>query len=220
MRQERDNAQPTAEPGLPMRRNPQPPARPLMGSMMMPLMPGPQLYHSLVQHREAHADLEQALEHVVDQRLRDAARRSVSAAPSTLTSAVRASISRVRIAPPPPPPMPLAKRASAGLRTASRRAQRAARLTDAQWRAAIGSLGTLMVAVVFGGVSIALDPGELFALLGLGGALLLSVLAFGHLLSAVVGAVMSSAALALVAVGLYVGLAAVWVRLMRHPVEA
>ena len=116
--------------------------------------------------------------------------------------------------------MPLPRRMIAGVRRVSRRAQRAARLTDSQWRAATASAGTLLVALMFGGVGFALDPAELFALLGLGGALILSLLAFGHLLSAVVGAVMGSAALALLAVGLYVILAAVWVRLMRHPVEA
>lgn len=203
----RDNEEPS-QPALPTTRN----ARP-----QRLLMPGPQLYSSLVQHREAQADIE----YVLDQRLRAAAHHAPPPAPRPdFTAAVRSSISQARIAPPPAPPMPPHRRVIAGLQHASHRAQHAARLTDAQWRAAVGSAGTLLVALVFGGVGFALDPSEMVALLGLVGALVVSLLALGHLLSVAVGAVMSSAVLVLVGIALYIGLAAVWVRLMRHPMEA
>lgn len=209
--QESPDSQEHQEPGLaalPAPRGPRP---------QRLLMPGPQLYSSLVQHREAHADLE----YVLDQRLRAAARSAPPPAPRPdFTAAVRSSISQARIAPPPAPPMPPHRRALASLRDASRRAQHAVRLTDRQWRAAIGSVGTLAVALVFGGVGFALDPSEMFALLGVVGALVVSLLALGHLLSTVVGAVTGSAVLLLVGAVLYLALAAVWVRLMRHPLEA
>ena len=153
------------------------------------LMPGPRLYTTLVQHREAEAGLQADLQYVLDQKLRAAARQAPpSTPPSDFTAAVRASISRAHIAPPPAPPTPLPRRALLGIRKASLRAQRAAHLTDTQWRAAVGGIGTL--------------------------------LALGHLLSAVVGAVMGSAALAALAIALFICLAAIWVRLMRQPVEA
>lgn len=185
------------------------------------LMPGAQLYTTLVQHCEAEADHQANLEYVLDQKLRAAARRAPPPAPPPdFTAAVRASIAQTRIAPPPAPPAPFSRRVVAGIRKISHRAQRAAHLTDTQWRAAVGGIGTLLVALVFGGVGFAVDPGEMFALLGVAGALLVSLLAMGHMLSAVVGAVMGSAVLAVLAIALFVSLAAIWVRLMRQPVEA
>ncbi len=159
----------------------------------------------------------------IDQVLREGARRSLAAAPRTFTSSLRLTLTDIAIAPLPSsyaPPSSLAHRLLAGFWSTPWIAARYGHLVERQRRVALRGAGALAVVLLFGGLSLALDPAEVVALLGLAGAVLLSVLAIGHLLVAAVGAVMGNAVVACVAIALYAALAALWVRLVRRPVEA
>lgn len=192
----------------------------LMRSLAQHLAPpGPQVYQTLVDHAQA----QQRLDRVVDRHLRQAAQHAHTPAPPTLSESVRRQLANVTIASSPSPPArptALSRHLLGTSGTAARRLRRSALLTERQWRAAIGGAGTLALALVFGGVSMALDPSEIFSMLGVLSAVVLSALTVGHLLSTAVGAIMSSAILGCLAVALYVALCLVWVRLVRHPVEA
>lgn len=171
------------------------------------------------QHAQARRERERALELL----LRDTARHSLAAAPPTFTSAMRLTLANASIAPTPSLdalPASLAGRLFAAFWASPWIVARYGRLTEPQRRAALRKAGTLALALVCGGVSLALDPAEIFTALGLSGALVLSTLTLGHFLAAAVGAVMSNAVVALAAFVLYTVLAVLWVRLVRRPVEA
>jgi hypothetical protein len=161
----------------------------------------------------ARREQERALERL----LRNAARHSFSAAPPSFTAATRLTLAGVTIA---PAPSRTSVPASLDRRLIATFGARYGHLTEQQRRAALRKAGTLAVALVCGGLGLALDPAEVFTALGLASALILSALALGHLLAAAVGAVMGSAAVALAAFMLYAVLAMLWVRLVRHPIEA
>jgi hypothetical protein len=162
-------------------------------------------------------------EDVIDQLLRDSARRSLAAAPPTLSATLRLTLTSVTIAPLPSsyaPSPSLAGRLLAAVWSSPWITARYGRPTERQRRAALRKAGALSLVLLFGGLSLALNPAEVVTLLGLASALLLALLAVGHLLVTAVGAVMGNAVVACVAIMLYTALAALWVRLVRHPVEA
>jgi hypothetical protein len=166
-------------------------------------------------------------ERALERLLRDTARHSLAAAPPTFTAATRLTLANLTIAPAPsrtPIPASFDHRLIAAVGTApwigARIGARYGQLTEQQRRAALRKVGTLALALLCGGLGLALDPAEVFTALGLAAALFLSALAMGHLLAAAVGAVLGSAAVALAAFLLYAMLAMLWVRLVRHPVEA
>lgn len=178
---------------------------------------------ALSQRAMALREQERALERL----LRDTARHSLAAAPPAFTAATRLTLANVTIAPVPSRaslPASLDRRLIAIVGAApwigARFGASYGQLTEQQRRAALRKIGTLALALLCGGLGLALDPAEVFTALGLAGALFLSTLALGHLLAAAVGAVMGSAAVALAAFVLYAVLAMLWVRLVRHPVEA
>ena len=174
---------------------------------------------ALSQRAMARREQERALERL----LHDTARHSLAAAPPTFTAATRLTLANVTIASAPsraPLPASLDRRLIAIFGAATWIGARYGQLTEQQRRAALRKIGTLALALLCGGLGLALDPAEVFTALGLAGALFLSTLALGHLLAAAVGAVMGSAAVALAAFVLYTVLAMLWIRLVRHPVEA
>jgi hypothetical protein len=92
-------------------------------------------------------------------------------------------------------------------------------LSERQRRAALGGAGTMALVLVFGGLSVAVAPAEILALMGVFSALMFATVSVGHLLSAAMNAIMGTTALAVVACLLYAALAVAWVRLVRQPVE-
>jgi hypothetical protein len=153
---------------------------------------------------------------------RDMARRSLTAAPPTLTSAVRESISRTSIAPVPqriPAQTLFVAYIMMTMRTSSRMLAHYHELSERQRQVALRGMGTLMVALLCG-LGFALDPGEGFTALGILSAVVLSFLAVVHLLSTAVGALMSSALVAAIILAMYASLAVLWIRLVRRPLEA
>lgn len=181
--------------------------------------PGPHVYQSLIEH----AEQQQRIDRVVDLHLRSAARQSTAPAPTAFTDAVRKSLASATIAPAPlrpSAPTPLARRLLNKAASTTRRLRRSASLTERQWRAAVGGMGTLVVALVFGGVSMALVPAEAVTVLGVLSALLWAAWTVSHLVTAALGTILSSAILACLAVVLYGALFFLWVRLVRRPVEA
>jgi hypothetical protein len=181
--------------------------------------PGAQVYQTLVDHAEA----QQRVDRVVDLHLRHAAHQSYAAAPPAFSEAVRKSLAEASIAPAASHPardVTIPNQLAGATASSARGWRRSVQLTERQWRAALGGIGTLALAVIFGGVSVALDPSEVFSVLGMLSAVLLSALTVGHMLSTAVGAIMSSALLGCLAIALYAALCVLWVRLVRRPVEA
>lgn len=176
------------------------------------------LLATLAQHRAR----QQHDERAVDALFRDIARRSLTAAPPTLTSAVRESVARTSIAPTPqqtPPSTHFTLRFVSTVSTPSRVLARYQDLGERQRRIAQRGVGTLVVALLCG-LGFALDPGEWFSALGLASAVVLSFLAVVHVLSTAFGALMSSTFVAVIILALYSCLALLWIRLVRRPLEA
>jgi hypothetical protein len=158
--------------------------------------------------------------------LRAAARESRLAAPPDLSASIHDSLSRMRIEAQPQPhhitfashladvPFVLGEAWSH-----TRMLVHYHDLSERQRRVALGGAGTLGLAVLCL-LGLALDPSEVFAVLGLLSALVLSLFAVGHLLSATIAAILGSGLLAIAAIALYAGLAALWIQLVRRPVEA
>jgi hypothetical protein len=92
-------------------------------------------------------------------------------------------------------------------------------LSERQRRAALGGASTMALVLVVGGLSVAVAPSEMLALMGAFSALLFATATVGHLLSAAMNAIMGTTALAVGACILYAALAFAWVRLVRQPVE-
>jgi hypothetical protein len=167
------------------------------------------------QVRAAH---EQALEML----LRTAAHQSQIHAPSTLSSAIHRSLTHTSIAPLPARQSWRPDSRHLGVQAAWLQARTLVhyqQLTQRQRHVALGGLSTLALALLCG-LGLALDPAEAFTLLGVLSALILSAVAVGHLLSAAVTAILGSGLLAVVAIAIYLLLAAGWVRLVGSPVEA
>jgi hypothetical protein len=167
----------------------------------------------------------------IDLLLRDSARRSLASAPSRLTSAVRVTLAHTTMTPVVrPAPASLIDRMTAARAwlTANVLAALVATpwvaahlgsLTERQRRAALRSVTTLVAALLAAALGLVLDPSVVFTLLGVISAFALSSLVMSHLLAAAVGAVMGSAMLGLAVLALFAVLAALWIRLVRHPVE-
>ncbi|HEX9056333.1 MAG TPA: hypothetical protein VF818_02285 [Ktedonobacterales bacterium] len=159
-------------------------------------------YHATQELREC--AFERAFQH--------AARRSMAVAPPTFTAGVRDSLANLPIAPATDDD-PFTRPASRyGLTARGRRLMRAPRRTAAGGVSALGVV--LMLAV-----GMAVDPGDASILLGSVLAFGLTALAVVHAISAALGALMGSAILATVAFAVYAGMAVLWVRLVRRPVE-
>lgn len=165
-----------------------------------------------------------------DALLRDAGRQSRLSAPPDLTAAIRDTLSHLNLdqpahtpahAPSRPIPAHLADlpHALAEAWSEARTLIHYHELSERQRRVALGGASTLGLAALCA-LGLALDPSEVFALLGIFSAVVLTLLAVGHLLSAAVAAVLGSGLLAIAVVALYTGLAALWVRLVRSPLEA
>jgi hypothetical protein len=169
-----------------------------------------------------------AREHAVDRALRQAARRSVTAAPPSLTASIRLTLASTSIAPAPVSEReraltPLTRRLALVSHTLAEwlalgwslalEAARRFELSEGKRRAALRS-GALALVLVGGGLWLALSGS------GLVGGALAGGLALGHLFSAAAAAIMESSVLALPAAILYVALVALWVYLVRSPVEA
>lgn len=158
--------------------------------------------------------------------LRTAARQSRLSAPSDLSSSIHDSLSRLRAEAQTAPQSAPHHPHFAGFPVVFAETWTQARtlvhyrdLSPRQRQVAVGGASTLGLALLCL-LGLALDPGEVVALLGIVSAVMLALLAVGHLLSATVLSILGSGMFALVAVALYVALAAVWVRLIRRPVEA
>jgi hypothetical protein len=161
--------------------------------------------------------------------LRTAARQSRVVAPPDLSSSIHDSLSRLRMeamrAHAQPEPVPVRPRLAdvpmllAEAWAHTRTLVHYQDLSPRQRKVALGGASTLGLALLCL-LGVALDPGEVVALLGIVSAVMLGLLAVGHLLSATVLAVLSSGMLAVLAIALYAALAALWVRLVRRPVEA
>jgi hypothetical protein len=160
-------------------------------------------------------------EQTFDLMVRGMAQRSVTSAPSSFTESVRRSLTRASIAPVPLPQRPTARWLPVTLMAA--RSLRALpgryRLSARYRRVALSGAGTMALALVVGGLGVAVAPSEVLALMGVVSALLFSTVAIGHLLSAAMTAIMGTTALAIGACLLYAALAVAWVRLVRRPVE-
>jgi hypothetical protein len=160
-------------------------------------------------------------ERTFDQVVRGMARHSVTAAPPTFTESVRRSLVYASIAPVAPQDAASGRwQLSATVVVRSLRALPARHpLSERQRRAALGGAGTMALVLVFGGLSVAVAPAEILALMGVFSALIFATVSVGHLLSAAMNAIMGTTALAVVACLLYAALAVAWVRLVRQPVE-
>jgi hypothetical protein len=156
-----------------------------------------------------------------DLMVRGMAQRSVTSAPSSFTESVRRSLLYTSIAPVPVPEdatarwLPRAVLLARSLRALPARYP----LTAQHRRVALGGASTMALVLVVGGLSVAVAPSEVLALLGVLSALLFSTFTVGHLLSAAMTAIMSTTVLAIGACLLYAALAVAWVRLVRQPVE-
>jgi hypothetical protein len=160
-------------------------------------------------------------EQSVDDLVRGMARRSVTAAPLTFTEGVRRSLHHASIAPDAAPAAPPARwqpHATTLVRALRALAVRYP-LSERQRRAALGGASTMALVLVAGGLSVAVAPTEVLALLGVASALVFSTAAVGHLLSTAVSAIMGTTVLAIGACLFYAALAVAWVRLVRQPVE-
>jgi hypothetical protein len=152
------------------------------------------------------------------------ARQSQLTAPLDFSSSLRESLSRVSLDSSPPAVNNGSRLAELPLTLAeawahARMLARDRELSERQRRVALGGAGTLGLALLCL-LGLALDPGEVLAVLSLIGAVTLALLAVGHLLSATVTTIFGSGVLAAVAISAYLALAALWVRLIRQPVEA
>ena len=170
----------------------------------------------------------QARQAAAETLLRMMASQSQLSAPADFSTSLRESLSRVSMDSPAP-----------GLRNSMRDSMRVSDipvvlgdawthastlahyrdLSERQRRVALGGAGTLGMALLCL-LGLALDPGDMVALLSIVGAVMVALLAVGHLLSATVATVLGSGVFAAVAIALYVGFAALWVRLVRRPIEA
>jgi hypothetical protein len=173
----------------------------------------------LVERRRAAARQRQQ---TFDNLVRGMARRSVTAAPSSFTEGVRRSLHDASIAPVPAPAPPLARWQpyAAEVARTLRALQVRYPLTQRQRRAALGGASTMALMLVAGGLSMALAPSEVLALLGVASAVVFSAAAVGHLLSTAVNAIMGTTVALIALCLLYAALAVAWVRLVRQPVEA
>jgi hypothetical protein len=183
-------------------------------SAAFPPLVGPDPRRALAHLGSARRDRERAAELA----LRDAAHRSLAPAPPSLTASVRESLRRASIVPAPPQTIEQVSLAARFIAEARARSQVVVLVRDLSGRQRRAA-GTLELALCFT-LGVVLDPGVLFAALGILSAVVLSALAVGHLLSAAVVALMGSTLLAAVTTVMFVGLAALWINLVRRPLEA
>jgi hypothetical protein len=169
--------------------------------------------HRAVNEALARYHATQALrECAFDRAFQHAARRSMAIAPPAFTASVRDSLANLPIAPAADDD-PLTRPSSRYMLTVRGRG-----LMRAPRRTAAGGVSALGVVLMLA-VGMAVDPADASILLGSVLALGLTALAVVHALSAALGALMGSAVLATVAFAVYAGMAVLWVRLVRRPVE-